>query len=325
MNSTALATIDRSTLAEQVAVYGDLSKLTPDQRMAYYSEVCGSMGLNPLTRPFDYLNLNGKMVLYAKREATDQLRSIHGVDIFQIDKSKDGDLFTVTAYARDKTGRQDADMGVVNIGRLQGESLANAMMKCITKAKRRVTLSICGLGWLDETEIETIPNARRVVVNDAGDIVAVEQTKEEREKADYDEKVRRAEEREIEQREAERRSRQETEPQPPSTKPKKAFSVTAWLDWFREAKQDDTPATTESIDAACEAWDKAVDRDGAAAEVVYWATDGQGFEDLGNHATSVLMKTATHPQFSADQRTQIMESAAIYAEQVLLGTEPEPF
>ena len=34
-------------------------------------------------------------------------------------------------------------------------------MKAETKAKRRATLSICGLGMLDETEIETIPDARR--------------------------------------------------------------------------------------------------------------------------------------------------------------------
>ena len=169
--TTALAVSDRSSLAEQVAIYGDLSKLTPDQRMAYYSEVCDSLGLNPLTRPFDYITLNGKMVLYAKKDAADQLRKVHGVDIFQIDKSRDGDLFSVTAYAKDKTGRQDADMGVVSIRNLAGEALANAMMKCITKAKRRVTLSICGLGWLDETELETIQNARPIVVTDAGEVV----------------------------------------------------------------------------------------------------------------------------------------------------------
>jgi len=45
--NTALATIDRSSLAEQVAIAGDLSQLTADQRMAYYSEVCNSIGLNP--------------------------------------------------------------------------------------------------------------------------------------------------------------------------------------------------------------------------------------------------------------------------------------
>jgi hypothetical protein len=33
-------------------------------------------------------------------------------------------------------------------------------MKATTKAKRRVTLSMIGLGMLDETEVETIPNVR---------------------------------------------------------------------------------------------------------------------------------------------------------------------
>lgn len=33
-------------------------------------------------------------------------------------------------------------------------------MKAITKAKRRVTLSICGLGMLDESELETIKEKR---------------------------------------------------------------------------------------------------------------------------------------------------------------------
>jgi hypothetical protein len=33
-------------------------------------------------------------------------------------------------------------------------------MKAITKSKRRVTLSICGLGMLDESEIETIPQSQ---------------------------------------------------------------------------------------------------------------------------------------------------------------------
>ena len=35
-------------------------------------------------------------------------------------------------------------------------------MKAETKAKRRATLSICGLGLLDESEVETIPGAHAV-------------------------------------------------------------------------------------------------------------------------------------------------------------------
>lgn len=37
--------------------------------------------------------------------------------------------------------------------------MANALMKAETKAKRRVTLSICGLGLLDESEIDTMKGA----------------------------------------------------------------------------------------------------------------------------------------------------------------------
>jgi hypothetical protein len=40
-----------------------------------------------------------------------------------------------------------------------GEALEIAFLKAETKSKRRVTLSICGLGMLDETEVETIPGA----------------------------------------------------------------------------------------------------------------------------------------------------------------------
>nr|MBA2706681.1 hypothetical protein [Gemmatimonadaceae bacterium] len=52
------------------------------------------------------------------------------------------------------------DIGVVTMGALKGDALANALMKAVTKAKRRVTFSICGLGTLDETELETIPGTR---------------------------------------------------------------------------------------------------------------------------------------------------------------------
>ena len=50
---------------------------------------------------------------------------------------------------------------MVPIEGLRGEALSNAMMKATTKAKRRVTLSLCGLGMLDETEVESIPHCAR--------------------------------------------------------------------------------------------------------------------------------------------------------------------
>ncbi|HUW12028.1 MAG TPA: hypothetical protein VM537_20040, partial [Anaerolineae bacterium] len=166
-----LATKPDAALMEQVLIGGDLSKLTSEQRVAYYKAVCESVSLNPLTKPFDYLSLNGKLVLYAKRDAADQLRRRDGVSVALTDRSLVNDVYVVTARATTPDGRVDESTGAVFIGGLRGDALANAMMKAETKAKRRVTLSICGLGWLDETEVETIPQARTVVVAETGEIV----------------------------------------------------------------------------------------------------------------------------------------------------------
>jgi len=171
MVSNAVA-VNGTSIMESVIVKGDLSKLSPDERARYYSEVCISIGVNPLTKPFDYLSLSGKLVLYATKTATDQLRTVKGVSIFKVDAETVGDLRIVHAYARDASGREDMDIGAVNIKGLQGEALANAYMKALTKAKRRVTLSIAGLGWLDESEVESIRDARPVNVNvQTGEII----------------------------------------------------------------------------------------------------------------------------------------------------------
>ncbi len=145
---------------EACMVQGDLKNLTQDQRLTYYKSVCESLGLNPLTRPFEYITLNGRMVLYARRDAGDQLRRLRNVSIEQLQREVVEGVYVVTATAKDGTGRRDESIGAVPIDGLKGEARANAMMKAETKAKRRVTLSICGLGFLDETEIDSIPDAR---------------------------------------------------------------------------------------------------------------------------------------------------------------------
>lgn len=156
-----LATRDvKAETMEKALIGGDLASLTPNERLSYYNAVCTSVGLNPLTQPFQYIQLGGKLVLYAKRDATDQLRKIHKVSIRIVSREKVGDVYVVTAQGMDNNGRVDESTGAVTLGKLQGDAIANAMMKAETKAKRRVTLSICGLGMLDESEIETIPNAR---------------------------------------------------------------------------------------------------------------------------------------------------------------------
>jgi hypothetical protein len=145
---------------EQVLIGGDLSGLTSQQRADYYGAVCRALGLNPFTKPFEYLTLNGKLRLYALRDCADQLRRLHGISIYITNRERLSDLYVVTARAKDRTGREDESTGAVPLGNLKGDALANALMKAETKAKRRVTLSLAGLGWLDEIELATIPGVQ---------------------------------------------------------------------------------------------------------------------------------------------------------------------
>jgi hypothetical protein len=142
---------------ERAVMVGDLADLSSAQRAEYYTAVCRSLGLNPLTKPFEFLTLNGKLRLYALRDCADQLRRLHGISIYITNRERMGDIYIVTARAKDRTGREDESTGAVPLGNLKGDALANALMKAETKSKRRVTLSIAGLGWLDETELETSP------------------------------------------------------------------------------------------------------------------------------------------------------------------------
>lgn len=139
---------------ESLVLNGDLSQMTSTQKVKFYNSICNSMGLNPMTQPFEIIPLKGKLKMYAKKDATDQLRRIYGVSVTRIDTNEVAGIYMATAYVKDKFGREDSDTGAVSIANLQGENLANAIMKATTKAKRRATLSICGLGMLDESEIE---------------------------------------------------------------------------------------------------------------------------------------------------------------------------
>jgi hypothetical protein len=156
--------VDQSTAAaiEHALIDADLGGLSPQQRVAFYHRTCDSLGLNPLTKPFEYLRLNNKTILYATKSCTEQLRSLHNVSIELVEKVVVEGVYCVTARATLPNGRRDESVGAVTLEGLKGEARANALMKTETKAKRRVTLSICGLAFLDETEVDTIPGAQRV-------------------------------------------------------------------------------------------------------------------------------------------------------------------
>lgn len=163
-----------ATAIEAVLIKGDLSKLNEQQRNEYYMRLCSSLGLNPLTQPFQYLTLNGKLVLYARRDCADQLRKINGISVEIVSQDKSDGLLSIHVRAKDRDGRVDEDLGVVSFpDALKGEAAANTILKAVTKAKRRVTLSLSGLGFLDETEVADIPQQNRHVTRPA-DVVTAE-------------------------------------------------------------------------------------------------------------------------------------------------------
>lgn len=158
---TTLTTIDNEVIASLV-LNGDLSKLTQPQKLHYYKGYCDRLGLDPLTQPFKILKLNGREILYCDRSGAQQLNKLHNVSHEIKTRESAQDLYIVTCRASLPDGRYTDSIGAVNVKNLIGDNLANAMMKGETKAKRRATLDLLGLGILDETETVTIPGAQTI-------------------------------------------------------------------------------------------------------------------------------------------------------------------
>lgn len=157
----------QASIANQLILQGDLSKLSANDKVRYYNGYCERMGLDPYTKPFDLLRLNGREVLYCTRSGTQQLNKLHKVShlITSRDTNTDAGVYIVTSKASLPDGRCTESLGAVNIAGLKGEAYANAIMKAETKAKRRATLDLLGLGVLDESEADSIPNASKVAIS----------------------------------------------------------------------------------------------------------------------------------------------------------------
>lgn len=159
-------------IMEQLVIQGDLKALQPHERVAYYQRVCESLGLNPLTTPLQYIQLQGKLTLYPTRGATDQLASVHGISVSLGEGRELRGMYLARATAiHQETGRSADATGVVPMdgqrGALTGENLANALMKAETKACRRAVLRLVGLTDLstDVDMTEMVPGAVTVAVD----------------------------------------------------------------------------------------------------------------------------------------------------------------
>ena len=164
MTTTDLArtdTLDPAAL-ESLVLRGDISGLTAAQKVQHYLGMCRILGLDAATQPLAYLRLSGKEVLYVTRSATDRLAAMHGLNREIIDGPRVMDLAgTKLVYAVCRAtlpgGRYETATATLPLS-----DPATVLMKAETKAKRRATLAILGLGLLDETEVDSIPGAQTV-------------------------------------------------------------------------------------------------------------------------------------------------------------------
>ena len=144
-------------LAEMEAARQDSRSLSGEDRAAYVAAICAALKLNPLTRPVRFLALQGGETLYLTRGATDQLAARHGLNRATLEGPDFRTLENVkVAYCKVRvtlpSGRFEEATATLKI-----TSPADDLMRVETKAKRRGTLSILGVGVLSEEEAESIP------------------------------------------------------------------------------------------------------------------------------------------------------------------------
>ncbi len=151
-------------IISSLVINGDISKLSPGQKVQYYKQFCDKLGLDPLSQPFRILRLHGREIMYCDRGGAQQLNKLHKVSHEIKTRETVNGCYVVTAQASTPDGRKTESIGAVPVYNMKGESLCNAMMKAETKAKRRATLDLLGLGILDETETEDLPGAENVVI-----------------------------------------------------------------------------------------------------------------------------------------------------------------
>lgn len=165
-SSTALQKHPTDTeLLKKILFKGDLSSLTPEQQIAYYIQRCERIGLDPYSKPFDFLEIadkktgEKKIILYANKECAAQLTVERNISIERLERIEENGVYTVIAHVRASDGRTGINLSVAKVKGLEGNNYENAVKRCVTQAIRRTILMVCGLGDTDESEIPNIPNA----------------------------------------------------------------------------------------------------------------------------------------------------------------------
>lgn len=172
-------------LIKKILKTDNLATLSPQEREEYYLARCEMLGLDPLSKPFSYLEMkegkNGsKLILYFNKNASEQLRGKLKIKFHkpEFKKSDCGEYLQAEVMFELPDGRvefataavplvkeeiewkkmPDGSNKKVVIGKhpLSPDEKANAVMRLETKLKNRATMSAMGSGMMDESELDTI-------------------------------------------------------------------------------------------------------------------------------------------------------------------------
>lgn len=144
---------------EKFVPISGLDNLTEEQKRTYYIQVCESFGLPEELNLLEYIWMDGgdgarKLVLWAKKGATDIWRDRHSISVKSLIKD-DGDGYVMfTATGENDKKRQEMAVGAAETKGKNGKQLSDAVMTAQTRAIRRMTLQFVGGGFLDETEVQ---------------------------------------------------------------------------------------------------------------------------------------------------------------------------
>jgi hypothetical protein len=124
------------------------------------------------SRPFDYIKVRDpesggmKLVLYPNKDWAAQKRAKLKIKLTMVSQEIIHGTYQVMFHGVTGDGRDDTDIGVVPYDPTwKGDFRANLIKKAFTQAKRRVTISLAGRGYLDETEWDDVPGAKKVNVD----------------------------------------------------------------------------------------------------------------------------------------------------------------
>lgn len=156
----AVISQDDIAIIERLALTGDLTSLTPEMRMRHYMARCEALGLDPRTKPFDYIKdkSSGKTVLYPNATAAQQIgRQMQLSSRVTLREWLDKDTYMVECEVSGPGGRAVRAAAIrymfnTSGSAYAGQQRANKMMGAETSAHRRAVAAYCGFALPDADE-----------------------------------------------------------------------------------------------------------------------------------------------------------------------------